>query len=64
MRTRPRLHTRHCNRCAARLNGTGMPLHGAGTLCPACWVTTRTERFEARARAAVAATLADEQGGW
>ncbi|WP_281386239.1 hypothetical protein [Jiangella mangrovi] len=41
-----------------------MPLHGAGTLCPTCWVTIRTERFEARARAAVAATLADEQGGW
>lgn len=63
MRTRRRLHTRHCNRCASHLNGSGMVLHGAGTLCPDCWVTTRTERFEAKARAAVAATLA-EQGGW
>ncbi|WP_053205658.1 hypothetical protein [Jiangella muralis] len=57
---RPRLHTRHCNRCGTRLNGAGMPLYRAGTLCPDCWCTTRVERFEANMRAAVAAQLDDE----
>lgn len=60
---RARLHTRKCCRCRVKLRGRGMPLYGAGTLCPDCWVTTRVERFEQRARAAVAATLAAEDGG-
>ena len=40
-----------------------MPLHGYGTLCPDCWVTVRVQRIEANMRAAVAATVAAENGG-
>lgn len=40
-----------------------MPLYGAGTLCPDCWCTVRVQRIEANMRAAVAATLAAEDGG-
>ena len=57
---RARLHTRHCNHCRARLNGAGMPLHKAGTLCPDCWCTLRVQRFEANMRAAVSAQLDNE----
>lgn len=59
---RARLHTRRCCRCRVKLRGRGMPLYGAGTLCPDCWVTTRVERYAARVRSAVADTLAAENG--
>ena len=57
------MHTRKCCRCRVKLRGRGMPLYGAGTLCPDCWVTTRVERYAARVRSAVADTLAAENGG-
>ena len=60
---RARLHTRKCCRCRVKLRGRGMPLYGAGTLCPDCWCTVRVQRIEANMRAAVAATLAAEDGG-